>query len=91
MVVAQQGLADVKARKAELLKVTEASRVQASEAEDQTMMTSTFVMFLEEERSMMIVPSPDELRAKTRERLYKAKAGKVKKLEDEIKKLGRLE
>lgn len=56
--------------------------VLASEAKNQTMMASTCAMSLKEERSTMIVPSPSELRAKAKERLYQAEAYKVKELKD---------
>lgn len=68
--------------------MVEASIVQAIEAEDQAMMASTCMMFLEEEHPKMIVQSPGMLRVEARECLYQAKANKMKDLEDQIKKPG---
>lgn len=89
--VTQHALVDAKAREAELLKATEASRVQAGEAEDRAMIASACMMSLEEERLRTIALSPDELRDEAREHLHHAKVDKVNELQDQIKKLGRLE
>lgn len=85
----ERALAATKAKEAELLHATEASRLQALEVEGQALVDSTYVTSLEEEQQWMMAQSQDEIMAKARERLHKGEADKVKEYEDKIKKLGR--
>lgn len=67
------------------------SRVQARETADKVLIASTCLISLEKELQKMMAPSQDAIRAKGKEHLHQGKADKVKELEGQIKKLGRLQ
>lgn len=80
-----------KFKEAELLYVVGASRAKVNMAEDQVQITSADVLFLEEEQHKKIISSEEEIRAEAQKRSHQDKVAKVKELEDQIKKLGRLQ
>lgn len=84
----EQALVRTKAREAKPSRAVEGSQVEVNVAENQASIASACVLSFENARQRMMALSEEEIKAEAHERLHQDKAGNVKELEDQIKKLG---
>lgn len=87
----ERALAILKAKKTELTPGVEASREEMHVAEDRASIATVCALSLEVKEERKAASSEEDRRVEAQERLHKDQADRVRELEDQIKRLARLQ